>query len=358
MRKDCNYIYEGNMVKLSERKKEILREVIARFIQSAEPVSSHNIAENSGIALSSATIRKEMSELEDMGLLTHPHTSAGRIPSDSGYRFFVDNFIKGPAGLKKFEEKNLPQIKFDIDKDMEIETILQRSSEQLSRITSYLSMVVAPDVHHSRFRHVEILKIAKNNLLIVLITDNGRVYKRNLIVEGVYNTLDFQSVSNMLNQQLRDKNISGIELKNLIVTENNAYLITLIKKILDVIRDCFAETMVYNRIFISGTSSVLNHPDFIDLKKIQKILTIIENEYLLMNIMLDFPDEPGQEVVIKIGSEIFEEGPDDLSLVASKYKIYEHATGTIGILGPKRMDYFKVINIIGSFVKNLKTVLG
>ena len=86
-----------------------------------------------------------MSELEDMGLLTHPHTSAGRIPSDSGYRFFVDNFIKGPAGLKKFEEKNLPQIKFDIDKDMEIETILQKSSEQLSRITSYLSMVVAPD---------------------------------------------------------------------------------------------------------------------------------------------------------------------------------------------------------------------
>jgi heat-inducible transcriptional repressor len=162
----------------------------------------------------------------------------------------------------------------------------------------------------------------------------------------------------MLNQQLRDKNISEIELNNLKVTENNAYLINLIKKILDVIRDCFAETTIYNRIFISGTSSVINHPDFIDLKKIQKILSIIENEYMLMNIMLDFPEKDGQEVVIKIGSEIFQEGPDDLSLVASRYKIYEHATGTIGILGPKRMDYFKVINIISSFVKNLKTVLG
>jgi Transcriptional regulator of heat shock gene len=152
--------------------------------------------------------------------------------------------------------------------------------------------------------------------------------------------------------------ISDIEFKNLKVTESNAYLIPLIKKILDVIRNCFQDTMVYNRIFISGTSSVINHPDFIDLKKIQKILSIIENEYLLMNIMLDFQDEPDQEVIIKIGSEIFEEGTDDLSLVASKYRIYEHSTGTIGILGPKRMDYFKVINIISSFVKNLKTVLS
>ena len=346
------------MVKLSERKKEILREVIARFIKSAEPVSSHSIAENSGIDISSATIRKEMSELEDMGLLTNPHTSAGRIPSDSGYRFFVDNFIKGAAGLKKFEEKNLPQIKFDTEKDMEIETILQKSSEQLSKITSYLSMVVAPAMHHSRFRHIEILKLNSSNILIVLITDSGRVYKRNLIIESIYNSIDFQSVSNLMNQQLRDMSISDIEFKNLKVTESNAYLIPLIKKILDVIRNCFQDTMVYNRIFISGTSSVINHPDFIDLKKIQKILSIIENEYLLMNIMLDFQDEPDQEVIIKIGSEIFEEGTDDLSLVASKYRIYEHSTGTIGILGPKRMDYFKVINIISSFVKNLKTVLG
>jgi heat shock gene repressor HrcA len=346
------------MVKLSERKKEILREVIARFVESAEPVSSQNIVENSSIALSSATIRKEMAELEDMGLLTHPHTSAGRIPSDSGYRFFVDNFIKGAAGLKKFEEKNLPQIKFDTEKDMEIETILQKSSEQLSKITSYLSMVVAPAMHHSRFRHIEILKLNSSNLLIVLITDSGRVYKRNLIIESIYNSIDFQSVSNLMNQQLRDMSISDIEFKNLKVTESNAYLIPLIKKILDVIRNCFQDTMVYNRIFISGTSSVINHPDFIDLKKIQKILSIIENEYLLMNIMLDFQDEPDQEVIIKIGSEIFEEGTDDLSLVASKYRIYEHSTGTIGILGPKRMDYFKVINIISSFVKNLKTVLS
>jgi heat-inducible transcriptional repressor len=346
------------MVKLSERKKEILREVIARFVESAEPVSSQNIVENSSIALSSATIRKEMAELEDMGLLTHPHTSAGRIPSDSGYRFFVDNFIKGAAGLKKFEEKNLPQIKFDTEKDMEIETILQKSSEQLSKITSYLSMVMAPAMHHSRFRHIEILKLNSSNLLIVLITDSGRVYKRNLIIESIYNSIDFQSVSNLMNQQLRDMSISDIEFKNLKVTESNAYLIPLIKKILDVIRNCFQDTMVYNRIFISGTSSVINHPDFIDLKKIQKILSIIENEYLLMNIMLDFQDEPDQEVIIKIGSEIFEEGTDDLSLVASKYRIYEHSTGTIGILGPKRMDYFKVINIISSFVKNLKTVLS
>ena len=343
-------------MRLTERKKEILREVVSRFIESAEPISSQVISEDGRFDLSSATIRKEMAELEEMGYLTHPYTSAGRIPSDKGYRFFVDNFIKDKIKSLSGSQRALANVSLEVDKGMELEVILQKSSEQLARLTSYLSMIVAPAVYQSRFRHLEILKFDGSNLLLVLITDTGRVFKRNFTVEGIYNTLDFQSVSNILNQQFRDKNISDVDYSILKIPENNSYLIPLIKKIIEIMKSCIQETMIYNRIFIHGASSVLNQPDFIDLKKIQKILSIIENEYLLLNLLLNISGD--DELIVKIGSEIFEEGCDDLSLVASRYKIYGQSTGAIGVLGPKRMDYYRVIDIIGAFVEGFKQIFS
>jgi len=193
--------------------------------------------------------------------------------------------------------------------------------------------------------------------MLVLITDTGRVFKRNFIIEGDYNTLDFQSASNILNQQLKDISISDIDYRILKIPENNSYLIPLIKKIIEIIKSCGQETLLYNRIFIHGASSVLNQPDFINLKKIQEILSIIENEYLLLNLLLDISgDDDG--LIVKIGSEIFKEGPDDLSLVASRYRIYGYSTGAIGVLGPKRMDYCRVIDIIGAFVESFKQIFN
>ena len=344
-------------MKLTERKKEILREVILRFIEYAEPIPSQSIAENSSLELSSATIRKEMAELEEMGYLNHPHTSAGKIPSDKGYRFFVDNFVMDRSRIEYKLEKEVPPINIMVEKDMEIETILQRSSEQLAKITNYLSMIVAPSINQSKLRHIEILKFQSNHFLLVLITDAGRVFKRNFKLEGTYNNLDLQGVSNILNTQLREKNIADIDYMSVNISESDTYLRSLIKKIIEVIKACAQENLLYNRIFIYGTSSVLNQPEFIDLEKIKRILNVIENEYLLMKLLLNL--SLNDEFIIKIGSEIFGEeveGTDDLSLVASKYKVCGHSTGTIGILGPKRMNYYRVINILDAFVENLKEI--
>jgi heat-inducible transcriptional repressor len=343
-------------MKFTERKREILREVIIRYIKYAEPVSSRTIVNNTGFNLSSATIRKELAELEEMGYLTHPYTSAGRVPSDEGYRFFVENFIQGETAIKRTDNKNLPDIRLEIDKEMGIESILQESSLQLARMTNYLSLIMAPALDQSRFRHLELLRFHGDHLLIVLITDTGRVFKKSFIIEGLYNNLDFQGISNILNSQLKDKSISEISFQDIKVADGDSYLIPLLKKIIEVLKSCAEETINYNRIFIHGTSSVLNQPDFIDIKKVHKILSIIENEYLLMKILLDFSNE--EDFIIKIGAEIFEDGPDDLSLVASKYKIYEHSTGAVGVLGPKRMDYYRVIGIIGAFAKNLKDIFS
>ncbi|MBN1298090.1 MAG: heat-inducible transcription repressor HrcA [Actinobacteria bacterium] len=343
-------------MRLTDRKKEILKEVIVRFIDTAEPVSSQNIVEGTSLGLSSATIRKEMAELEKLGYLTHPHTSAGRMPSDKGYRFFVDSFLKDEAIMLPEKRNNLPGILLDVDRKMEIDTILKKSSEQLAKITSYLSMIVAPAVYQSKFRHIELLELSMGNMLLVLITDTGRVYKKSFVIEGPYNSLDFQSVSNILNSNFRGKNIADIDFLNIRISESYSYLIPLLKKIIESVRNCAQEAFLYNRVFMHGASSILNQPDFIDVRKIQKILNIIENEYLLAEMFMNFSEK--EEFVIKIGSEISEEGTDDLSLVASKYRLCGHSTGMVGVLGPKRMDYFKIVNIINAFAENLKDLFS
>ncbi|MBC8389362.1 MAG: heat-inducible transcription repressor HrcA [Actinobacteria bacterium] len=341
-------------MEFSERKKEILNEVIIKFIDNAEPVSSQSIAENLDMDLSSATIRKEMAELEEMGYLTHPHTSAGRMPSDKGYRFYVDNVISESIRVDAGSKENLPEVY--IDKDMEMEAILQKSTEQLSQFTNYLSMIVAPAIYQSRFRHVELLKFEDRNFLLVLITDTGRVYKRSFSLGEPYNTLDFQRVTNILNSQLRNKNIVDIDISTLNIPESDTYLLMLLKKIITIIKGCAEENLLYNRLFVHGTAAVLQQPEFIDLKKIRSILRVIENEYLLMKLLLELSKD--NELIIRIGPEIFNEGTDDLSLVASKYKIYGNSTGAVGILGPKRMNYIKVINILNVFIENLKKVFN
>ncbi len=338
------------------RKIGILKEVIGRFIAKADPVSSKRIAQDSEFDLSSATIRKEMAELEEMGYLTHPHTSAGRTPTDKGYRFYVDNVIK--EQLEFNDDDNQSGLTFDIaiGKDMEIEMILQRSAEMLARFTNYLSLVVAPTIQQSRFKHIELLEFHGGNLLMVLITDTGRVYKRNSLLTGKYTELDLQGAANILNVQLRDKNIIDIEMEDVKIHKGDSYLILLVNKIIELIKDCIKEDFQHDRIFMHGASVILQQPEFIDLKKIQNVLKVIENEYLLMKLLSDFSRD--KEFVVKIGAELFEEGTEDLSLIASKYKIYGNSTGAIGILGPKRMDYSRVIRNLDFFRKNLTEIFS
>ncbi len=335
---------------LNKRKREIIKQVVARFIDDAEPVSSKSVALSSSLNVSTATIRKEMSELEKMGYLTHPHTSAGRIPTDKGYRFYVDNLID--TGLhKKKAAQDMPALNLGLSEDMEPETILKKSSESLARITSYLSMIVAPTVSQSRMRHIELLNLDSNSFLMVLITDTGSVYKRHFSMDGTYSNLDLQALSNIFNMQFKDKLISDISVNSLKLPENESYLVLIAKKVVGLIEDYAEQSMQYNNIYVHGTSDVLSQPEFIDLKKIRKVLRIIENEYMLMKIMLDLSRD--SDFIIKIGSEIFEQETDELSLIASKYKIHNHTSGAIGVLGPKRMDYCKVINVLNIFRINL-----
>ncbi len=234
-------------MKLTERKKEILREVVLKFIDTAEPVSSQNIVDNTKLGLSSATIRKEMAELEKLGYLYHPHTSAGRVPSDKGYRFFVDNFIKNSINLNSDKNNAIEliskaNIAKELSKDMEFEAILKKSSEQLAKMTNYLSMIVAPAIYNSKFRHLELIELNKGQILLVLITDTGRVFKKNLLIESIYNYLDFQTAANILNLNFKNKNLSEIDFSKLKIAESDAYLVVMLKKIISSIKEIINDT--------------------------------------------------------------------------------------------------------------------
>ena len=338
----------------TNRKKIILQEIIVKFIKDAEPVSSGKIAASLAMHISSATIRKEMYELEEMGYLTHPHTSAGKVPSDKGYRFYVDNVTETGLNPIARKEQDLPEILGMITKNMEIEAVLKESTEMLSRITNYLSMIVAPTIDQSKFKHLEILKFEEGNYLMVLITDAGRVYKRSFSLEGRLNDLDLQGAAGILNSKLRDKSIMDIETGSIRVSEGDTYLILLINRIIELIKECMGENLAYNRIFVHGVSAIMQQPEFIDIKNIHQIISVIENEYLLMKMLMDFSDD--KSFMVKIGAELFSEGTDNLSLIASKYRIRGNTSGAIGILGPKRMDYSRVINIMNIFRKNLTEV--
>ncbi|MCG9480054.1 MAG: heat-inducible transcriptional repressor HrcA [Actinomycetia bacterium] len=342
-------------MKLTDRKKEIIKQVVVKFIKKAEPVSSKSVASSPELDLSTATIRKEMSDLEEMGYLTHPHTSAGRIPTDKGYRFYVDNLVqtKEPVQAADTQWSNLD---LGLSEDMELETVLKKSSENLAKITSYLSMVVAPAISQSRLRHIELLKLENNNFLMVLITDNGHVYKRNFNQEGSYNNMDLQALANVLNMQFKDKLMEEIVPEGLNLPKSESHLVLLAKKVMGLIQDYASQSIQYNRIYVHGTSDVLKQPEFIDLGKIRKVLSIIENEYMLMKMLLDISRE--NEFIIKIGSEIFDQETDELSLIASKYRIHNQPSGAIGILGPKRMDYCRVINVVNLFKINLNQIFS
>ncbi|HAJ96041.1 MAG TPA: heat-inducible transcription repressor HrcA [Actinobacteria bacterium] len=341
-------------MRFTNRKKQILQEVVIKFIQEAEPISSAKIATDLDLDISPATIRKEMNDLEEMGYLTHPHTSAGRIPTDMGYRFYVDNITGKELNPLVPGDEDMPDIRKVISKSMGIENILKQSAEMLAKITNYLSMIVAPSIYQSRFKHLELLKLEGVDHLMILITDTGRVYKRNFRLEGDFNDLDLQSAAGVLNTKLRDKSIMDIETVDIQGNSPDANLVLLVNRILYLVKSCMEENVLYNRIFVHGTSVIMKQPEFIDIENIHQIINLVENEYLLMNMLMDFSED--KIFMVKIGEELFSEGLNNLSLVASKYRIKENASGTIGILGPRRMDYSRVMNILDIFRNNLSDI--
>jgi len=335
---------------LDERKKAILRVVVHDYILTAEPVSSKAVAEKCRLGVSPATVRHELGILEDMGYLKQPHTSAGRIPSDLGYRFYVDALAE--VRLNPVERATIDRIFASVSK--EIEDLMRETSVLLSRMTRHTGIVFAPALKKSAFKHIDLVFLRPDTILMVLITETGCVEKQVLEFKSEVSAEDLAAVESILNRHLARLDIDEIKTKRAELLKHSVNCKNLIREVWGKIIDRM-DREENERIFLGGTFHFLRQPEFESVKRVQDILEALERRYVLLRLLGDTFSQ--SQVVVKIGSENQQSEIKDCSFVAANYQFGGKNLGTLGILGPTRMDYAHVISMVKYFAQTLSEVL-
>jgi len=332
---------------LDNRKRKILQAIIDDYISSGEPVGSRTIARKHELGLSPATIRNEMADLEDMGYLEQPHTSAGRIPSDKGYRFYVDQLM--PEVKISKEEADAIREAMEM-KISELSQLIRRASAVLSRFTKYTSMAITPQTRKAYLKAIQVVPIDSCKALVIVVTNANMV--RNALVN-----LDIEvspdlliSISNILNERL-----AGLEIAqfNPAILKEIEEQTGIPKGILVPVLDA-ADDLINNidqpKLFLEGATNIFNYPEFRDVLKAKEFMDVIDEEQTLIKVLNDCVDNVG--INVKIGSENNVDGIKDCSVVTTTYSFNGNMIGSIGIIGPTRMHYSKVISSI-SYVREM-----
>jgi len=339
------------MLSLSERKRRILHAIITDYIHTAEPVGSRTISRRYQMNLSAATIRNEMADLEELGYLTQPHTSAGRIPSQRGYRFYVDCLMDA-VELAPEEDDYLARVFLQLEKMREIDQIVQYTVKVLAQMTNYISMVLGPQLRRSVFKQVRIIPLDGEQALVVLITDSGHVRNKAIELPKALNNEELARVVTYLNEQLADLTIEELTFKRLQRLRTGLYArIDLVDQLLLLLEEVSQESS--ERVFLGGTANILKQPEFRDVEKFGHLLTLFEQDEAL-GVLLE-PLHRGLSV--RIGTENPLQEVSECSLVTATYTLCDRPLGTFGILGPTRMDYGKVVVIMQRIMEKINTLV-
>ena len=323
-------------MELDERKKKLLEIVIEEYTATAEPVGSLKLAKDLG--LSSATIRNEMAALEKLGLLEQPHTSAGRIPTTEGYRWYVDQIIT--------ERTLLPKEKASIDKMLsddviKFENLIKEATSVLSRLTNYASIAVSPEIDDCTVEEIKLVKIGTNKLMIILLADNGLVKETVITNENQIPDENVSIFNNYLNYKLRGMNFRDIYDNITPYIENELNNIN--DNIVPLIVELNSLLTNNTEVIVDGASNMLALPELKKSDTLKKFLNVIETKDALKELVKNGYDG---NINVYIGQETSFDDLKDFTIITYKQKINEKEVGTIGIIGPKRMDYKKVIPTI------------
>ncbi len=338
---------------LNEREKNILRYIIRQFILTASPVGSRNIARNTDIGISPATVRNIMADLEESGYINHPHTSAGRIPTDKGYRFYVDTLMDIQELLnseKGFIDKGLEANMVETDELLRITSIL------LSSITKQLACVSYPKLDSGILEKLQIISLTSTRILVVISIKAGLVKTITLELTSEINSNQIDSVQRLLNERLGGLTFKEIRnsfterLKD--IEEDHKPIIRLFVDSLDKI---FKDVREKDNLFITGAKNVIKQPEFENPENFQSVIELIEDKDIIIHI-LDKYDKTDDQVFISIGSENENKKLEDYSLVTKEYQIGD-ISGTLGVVGPKRMEYPKIVAIVDYMSKMLTEIL-
>lgn len=343
-------------IELTERQSVILNHIIESYMQTGEPVGSRAISKGSGLNLSSATIRNEMSDLEEMGLIMQPHTSAGRIPSDAGYRYYVNQLIaKKDAELTEVKE-------LMIERTEKLEKTLKNVIRVLANNTQYAAMISAPSVVGSKVRFIQLSAVDEKNLLAVVVMDSNIVNNKLIKVEKMPGNEDMLKLNMLLNTTLNGMAVSAINLALMtaLKTQCRGY-----EDIVEAVLDSIAESVRDDKeleIYTSGATNIFKYPELADSKNASGILSTFEEKdeliELISSIQEDEKKETGTGIQVYIGEESAVSTMKDCSVVTATYDLGGGVKGTVGIVGPKRMDYKNAMDNLNQLKVQLDKMLS
>ena len=340
-------------MELDERKIKILNSIIQTYLITGEPVGSRTISKYTDLNLSSATIRNEMSDLEDLGYIIQPHTSAGRIPSDKGYRFYVDNLMKE----KIAEVDEMKDIL--IEKADKLDHLLKHVAKLLAANTNYATMISAPQYKRNKLKFIQLSRVEESQLLVVVMLEGNLIKNRLIEVDERVSEDEVAKLNILINTFLQGLNLQEInmELIQRMKAQAEGYG-QIIGQIIDAVAVVIQEEDDLE-IYPSGTTNLLKYPELGDREKASELLYMMEEKKALSELIVDqevSAEENKNPIQIYIGSESPVSTMKDCSIVTATYELEEGVQGTIGIIGPKRMDYKKVVGNLQTMMNQLDDI--
>ena len=331
---------------LDERKKKVLQAIVEEYINTAEPVSSGSITKSHGLDYSSATIRNEMAQLENIGFLDKPHTSAGRVPSAEGYRYYVNTLLQ--EDNLTLEEVKYIQNKLQ-DKVNEIEDLTKLATTTLSEITHYTTVAVGPKTDKQIIEEIKFVSLGKRMLMVVIVTDTGLVKETIIKFDEDITESQVDTLNNLFNTRLRGKPLSKLDkpMAEYIFSEVN-YSIGIMNAIIKQINKVIEEEN--KNIFLEGAKRSFDLPEFKSMKVAKNFVNLLDAKDEMLEI---FNSGESEDINVFIGDDNENSNLKDFSIITFKHTIGNKELGTIGIRGPKRMDYAKVISVMKYISKKL-----
>ena len=335
---------------IDERKIKVLQAIINDYIMTGEPVGSRTIAKKYDLGVGPATIRNEMADLEELGYLEQPHTSAGRIPSSKGYRLYVDSLMEvDPLTIQeelRIKEYIINSALYEVDK------IVKQASTLLSELTNLTCIVQTPSVRKSYIKSIQLLAIDKHNLLLVIVAQSGLIKNHRIRIVEMPEQNELQRINEIL----------GIRLKNLTIEEINLEVINSLKieltgydeifnAMLPALYDTLSESDSSD-VLVEGTTNIFNYPEYNDISKAKEILSLLNNKDCVIELL-----EQSGDITVKIGEENFFPEAKECSVISAEYSLGGRPIGTIGLIGPRRINYSKVIAIMAQVMKELNKSL-
>lgn len=339
---------------LSPRAEMLLRTLIKRYISDGHPVGSRTLAKQTGLDLSPATIRNVMADLEDLGLIRSPHTSAGRIPTERGYRVFVDTMLR----IRPLTPEALEEIEDKLTSEHDPQHLLTVASDLLSQVTKFAGVVLVPRSGRVRLKQIEFLSLSTDRVLVILVTSDGRVQNRVIAVERSYSPSELVEAANYFNRTYSGQSLSAVRRQLLgEIKHASEQMHSIVKAAVDMAHELFdKEETVDEDLVVSGEANLLDFPELCQIEKLRQLFDAFQTKQDLLDLLDKSMRASG--IQLFIGEESGYEALTECTVVTSSYEVDGQLIGTLGVIGPTRMSYEDVIPIVDVTARLLGSALS